>query len=122
MARKYHDQLQNARVVGDQNQETEIPKKIEKEHVTDRAQKQESADRNREKDRQKRQNGRNRETEDIILQLRENDQSQDSDLRHVRENDARHLEIVEQNRGRILKLPASRKRNQGGEVQVAKEE
>jgi len=78
MARKYHDQLQNARVVGDQNQETEIPKKIEKEHVTDRAQKQESADRNREKDRQKRQNGRNRETEDIILQLRENDQSQDS--------------------------------------------
>lgn len=40
----------------------------------------------------------------------------------MRENDARHLEIVEQNRGRILKLPASRKRNQGGEVQVAKEE
>lgn len=40
----------------------------------------------------------------------------------MRENDARHLEIVEQNRGRILNLPASRKRNQGGEVQVAKEE
>lgn len=78
MARKYHDQLQNARVVGDQNRETET--KIEKEHVTDRAQEQESADRNQEEDRQKRQNGRNREIEDIILQLRENDQSQDSGL------------------------------------------